>query len=475
VYRTIACGAAAAALSLVSGVTVAGNDVYAGFPVTLQGYYGTKTDSVSYTGQIARHVLHDSLKKLAGKGNGKPNAALKTQMLSYFKTKDAGRSIVAPKSKGPFKIKQNGIDQISKGKNLSGKTFKGTIAGMPNNMTGQELIEFWIGKASVANKGVDKANGYNYPQLISKFIMGAVSYNQAVDNYLDEKLSATKKPNDKPYKKGAHYTGKEHSWDEAFGYFGAPAHTMKLSAKQVYEIAKQGKKSKPPAAAQKFADYNSDGVVDLKTEMTFGPAYYAAAFDKGGKTKYLHTIMRAFLDGRHLLARAKGEKLTYEERVQLRSLAATIESNWEAVLAEATFKYAGSVYRDMSKIKTILDAKGDASKVLKNYIKHWGELKGFSLALQTGKKNLGDTATRLNRMIGFGPLMPNLSQVTDIDSSGNYVRDQGSSWGEYMLHMVKVQKLLADKFKIKAKAKDESKKLSELTKSLGGGSSAEND
>ena len=155
----------------------------------------------SYTGQIARHVLHDSLKKLAGKGNGKPNAALKTQMLSYFKTKDAGRSIVAPKSKGPFKIKQNGIDQISKGKNLSGKTFKGTIAGMPNNMTGQELIEFWIGKASVANKGVDKANGYNYPQLISKFIMGAVSYNQAVDNYLDEKLSATKKPNDKPYKR----------------------------------------------------------------------------------------------------------------------------------------------------------------------------------------------------------------------------------------------------------------------------------
>ena len=133
------------------------------------------------------------------------------------------------------------------------------------------------------------------------------------------------------------------------------------------------------------------------------------------------------------------------------------------------------MYRDMSKIKTILDAKGDASKVLKNYIKHWGELKGFSLALQTGKKNLGDTATRLNRMIGFGPLMPNLSQVTDIDSSGNYVRDQGSSWDEYMLHMVKVQKLLADKFKIKAKAKDESKKLSELTKSLGGGSSAEND
>ena len=86
-------------------------------------------------------------------------------------------------------------------------------------MTGPELVEFWIDKASSANKGLDMANGYNYGQLISKFIMGAVSYNQAVDNYLDEKLGADKKPNDKPYKKGAPYTGKEHSWDEAFRLF----------------------------------------------------------------------------------------------------------------------------------------------------------------------------------------------------------------------------------------------------------------
>ena len=111
-------------------------------------------------------------------------------------------------------------------------------------------------------------------------------------------------------------------------------------------------------------------------------------------------------------------------------------------MAEATFKYAGSVYNDMAKLQTIIEAKGDPSKALSKYIKHWGELKGFSLALQTGKENLGETATKLNRMIGFGPLMPNLSQVVDIDSNGNYVRDQGGSWGEYMLHMAKIQKLL---------------------------------
>ena len=451
------------------------NLTYSKFPVTLKGYSGNKTTSVSYTGQVARHVLHDSLKKLAGSGNGKPNAELKAKMLSYYSSKDKGRSILAPMTKGPFVIKQTNVDEISKGKNLVGKTYKGAIAGMPNNMTGPELVSFWIDKASSANKGVDTLNGYNYSQLISKFIMGAVSYNQAVDNYLDEKLSADKKPNSKPYKDGAAYTGKEHSWDEAFGYFGAPAHTLKLIPKNVYEIAKQGKKSKKPEDALAYADNNKDGKVDLKTEMTFGPAYYASAFDKGGKTKYLHTITEAFLQGRKLIANANGKNLTDSQRSQLKNYAAIVATNWQKVLAEATFKYAGSVYNDMSKLQTIIEAKGDTSKVLKKYIKHWGELKGFSLALQTGKNNLGETATRLNRMIGFGPLMPNLSQVTDIDSSGNYVRDQGSSWGEYMLHMVKVQKLLLDKFGLKARKKDMTTKMASLLKSLGGGTSAEND
>ena len=44
----------------------------------------------------------------------------------------------------------------------------------------------------------------NYPQLISKYTMGAVLYHQACDNYLDEKMTASSKPNNKPYKKGAY-------------------------------------------------------------------------------------------------------------------------------------------------------------------------------------------------------------------------------------------------------------------------------
>ena len=56
------------------------------------------------------------------------------------------------------------------------------------------------------------------------------------------------------------------------------------------------------------ADANSDGVVNLKSEMNYAHAYYASAFDKGGKTKYYKTITQAFIDGRQVIADAKGER-----------------------------------------------------------------------------------------------------------------------------------------------------------------------
>jgi hypothetical protein len=71
--------------------------------------------------------------------------------------------------------------------------------------------------------------------------------------------------------------------------------------------------------------------------------------------------------------------------------------------------------------------------------------------------------------------MTNLSQVVDIDSKANYVRDQGTSWGDYMLHMAKVQKLMVDKFGVTARNKDVTGGIAELVKSLGGGSNSEND
>ena len=86
-------GVSALSLALVSGAAMADDAVYGKFPVTVKGYSGSKTSSTGYTGQIARHLLHDTLKKLAYKGNGSPNAALKAKMMRYFKGSKEGHAI----------------------------------------------------------------------------------------------------------------------------------------------------------------------------------------------------------------------------------------------------------------------------------------------------------------------------------------------------------------------------------------------
>ena len=474
ITNKIKLGAASVLLAGLSPLMMVGSTFgdsannYGPFPITVKGYEGTATNSVSYSGQIARHVLHDSLKKLASKGDGGANAAeVEAEMMAYFAGSDKNKAIIAPASKDNYQIKQTLMNSLSKGKKLSNKSYKGVINGWPGQMTGPEVLEFMIKKAAVTEGGFDPSTGYNYPQLISKFAMGAVFYNQAVDNYLDEKLAADNKPNSEPYKDGTHYTGKEHVWDEGYGYWGAAAHSLNLSAKENYEVTKM----KNFAAS----DANGDGVIDLKSEMNFAHAYYASSFDKGGKTNYLQTVSQAFLDGRKLITSASGENLTDAQRAQLRSYAAVIGENWERVIAESTFKYAGSVYKDITKMEEMLDAGEDVGSIFATYCKHWGELKGFSMALQTGKENLGETAVKLNRMIGFGPVLLNASQVTGIDSSGEYLKDEAMSWGEYKMHMLKIQKLMIDKFAVVARSNDQTASIEALADKLGDSDSAEND
>ena len=112
---------AVAGLLAISGPALA--ETYGPFPVTVKGYSGDKSDSTSYTGQAARQVLHNSLKKLAGMGNGSNAAEIKSRMMAYYAGKEEGRAILDPKSKDDFVVLQTEIDQISKGKDLKGKTY----------------------------------------------------------------------------------------------------------------------------------------------------------------------------------------------------------------------------------------------------------------------------------------------------------------------------------------------------------------
>ena len=155
-----------------------GHLIYGPYPITLKGYSGDKTNSVKYTGQMARHVLHDSLKALVKTGDV-------SKMMAYYNGEE-GLEIIAPKSKDDFKIKQTMVAEIGSG-NLSKKTYKGTIPGW-GNLTGPEVLEHMIKKAGEVEGGFDPNTGFDYTQLISKFAMGAVFYNQAINSYLGSKM-----------------------------------------------------------------------------------------------------------------------------------------------------------------------------------------------------------------------------------------------------------------------------------------------
>ena len=185
-------------------------------------------------------------------------------------------------------------------------------------------------------------------------------------------------------------------------------------------------------------------------------------------------ITRAFLDGRKLITAANGEKIPFgSPQARLKEHVNTISTNWEKVIAESVFKYAGSTYKSLVALEDV--SNDDLSKEFSNYMKYWAELKGFSMALQVGKNDIGETGTKLNRMIGFGPMLMDETQIVGIDANGDYIMDKVYSMHDAKLHMVKVQKLMIDEFGVVARSNDMLANMADLASKIGTSESAEND
>ena len=177
---------------------------------------------------------------------------------------------------------------------------------------------------------------------------------------------------------------------------------------------------------------------------------------------------------RLLITGAAGEDLSVEELAAVQGHAKVIADNWEKVLAEAIFKYAGSVYKDIAKLE---EAEGDEAKAkaYATYAKHWGELKGFTMAIQSGKNNLGATAVEMNRLVGFGPVTMDNSYVTGVDANGDFVKERRLTWSDFRLNMLKVQQLMVKEFGVQARANDATGDLAALVDKLESDSNAETD
>lgn len=140
------------------------------------------------------------------------------------------------------------------------------------------------------------ANGIEYTQVIEKGLMGALAYYQTAAVYLDDsKIGVTV---DNTTVVAGQGTAREHHWDEAFGYFGAP--------------------------------------VDFPNTATISQARFWAKYCNARNTILSSnaTIMNAFLKGRAAIS--NNDNTTKEEQRTI------IRDNWEKVIAATIISYINS-------------------------------------------------------------------------------------------------------------------------------------
>lgn len=388
--------------------------------------------SVSYSGQVFRHLLIDRLKShLDGltarvdDGSLAPAAGAGEVVaeLDFYYRFDSEVAGELPHGKvtDPPVAMPGGTrwDDVSSGKDLSEKlagndptgqhqTWDQGFIGWPEDgvTSPESLVERWFsrvqelvvarvngtqgeapGGGAIARTTVS-AQGHDYAQLLQKFLLGAVAYSQGTDDYLDDATpdKGLHQGNAEPDKEGAPYTSLEHAWDEGFGYYGASATN-----------------GEPRTGCH---DADADGTSALVGECAWGHAVNADKRDRGSaadaKTTFSDEAFAAFLDGRTVIANA-GPTLTDAERAALIDARDRAVAAWEKAISATVVHYVNEVLADMD----ASDAADD-SYSFDDHAKHWSELKGFALGLQFNPRSALDAAefAALHGHLGQAPALP---------------------------------------------------------------------
>ncbi|NGP89261.1 DUF4856 domain-containing protein [Fodinibius halophilus] len=175
------------------------------------------SSSVAYPGQTDRLKMLDEIDSYVGKGD-KGEELSEQALLDMYENKDGNgggnfdfTSDRQLKNKTfPNDLDNNFYENLFAQASAASK--KGTQAS-----NGQAGL---IARADGDNILVD-ANGREFGQLIEKGLMGSVFYHQIFNVYLTDDRIGPDVDNSN-LEEGKNYTAKEHHFDEAFGYFGAP-------------------------------------------------------------------------------------------------------------------------------------------------------------------------------------------------------------------------------------------------------------
>ena len=426
--------ALAVALAAAAGCTSPGPGAGPDEPPEVYAFEGrTGESSVAYEGQVLRFVLIELLgaevealtDEIDTAGWVPAEGEVFARLLAVYQYDAA---LVGSKPV-PFETTpppmQATLADLGTGKSLQGKVagndpvgqhedWEASFVGWPGAASPDDLVQRWF--AEIETLAIDRAagdpalapdgtpipvvhvspEGRHYPELLSKFLLGAIAYSQATDDYLDDDLPGRGILADHgALEAGEPFTALEHNWDEAFGYFGAARDYLQYAEE---EIAGRGGRDGWKAG---YHDTNGDGALDLAAEFNFTPAVYAAKRDLGAATMadFSGTIMGAFLRGRHLLDRTDGP-LSDEQMAELRSERDLVVSTWEAATAASVIHY----------INETIEATEALGTPDYDFVEHagaWSEMKGLALGLQFNprKRISDDEFLALHEALGDRPAL----------------------------------------------------------------------
>lgn len=175
---------------------------------TYEFYDAEGNSTVDYSGQTIRIEKFKTLMDELKKGNTGETVSLATLKAMFA---DEG-----------YTWSDSDLNAAS-GKKLKDKTLNaGAIETLFEKLAtaSESTTEASVGVAGVlGGKRLVDENGIEYQQVIEKAMYGALFFNQIANNYLTvDKIELA--PNTPA--EGKNYSPREHHWDEAFGYFGAP-------------------------------------------------------------------------------------------------------------------------------------------------------------------------------------------------------------------------------------------------------------
>lgn len=263
---------------------------------------------------------------------------------------------------------------------------------------GQPLI---VGNERISEASV-MPDGVHLGELLEKFMMGAISFSQAAEDYLNvdadpgKGLSAS---NDELAKAGVNYTALEHHWDEGFGYFGAARDYLSYPVEAI--------------AAKQSIDQNQDGQISLLSEKNYGAAVYAAKRKLGASNEinaelldFTNLSMSYFLKGRHLISAGNPEYIPY-----VKAYATLALDQWERLLAASSIHYINAYLAELNAYESESYRFFELSKL-------WSEAKGFALSFQFNpNSSMSDSDfDSLHELMGQRPAVPGKDAKSDVDA-----------------------------------------------------------